>query len=542
MKDRLEKDCVIKTLKAMENILYEGTTDVDLFSRPFEIEMLKNEYLKKELCGIIVTSIMTGKLSELKLHKLGHVLLPKKSLSDYRKCALTEVYDEIVYLTLVLIIAGDIEKLRISKSKNRVFSYRFLPQENKAVFDSQYNYTAFRKEITRKSVMSKNKVMVECDISNFYDRLNIHRVESILRSSDKIDEDIIGLINEILLFWANRDSYGLPVGSNASRILAEAALIEVDNFLLSKKIDFCRFVDDYRIFAKDAYTAHSHLAILVHCLNREGIFLNTQKTRIKDISDRFLIKRDDNINSTKEQENINGIDDDRENFQGEKGKIIRGYSGLIPTKFKELSEKQKEKLCENDLNELLNKAEDSLIIEPEEITKLIRTMVAQEKYNELEKMPSILKKFPQFIPYFVDVLLKKGENISKKGKENIQKEYEEWFDEDTPEYIQVYLVRIFASEIFNNKDVLLNLFRKLKRNSGDYIGRALLEALNGKLTRGELLEIREYFYRADNWERRQIVKLIDEGFSDGEKRPFYKDISIYTDDIWIKYMLKNNNK
>ena len=105
----------------MENILYEGTTDVDLFSRPFEIEMLKNEYLKKELCGIIVTSIMTGKLSELKLHKLGHVLLPKKSLSDYRKCALTEVYDEIVYLTLVLIIAGDIEKLRISKSKNRVF-------------------------------------------------------------------------------------------------------------------------------------------------------------------------------------------------------------------------------------------------------------------------------------------------------------------------------------------------------------------------------------------------------------------------------------
>ena len=48
MKDRLEKDCVIKTLKAMENILSEGTTDVDLFSRPFEIEMLKNEYLKKE--------------------------------------------------------------------------------------------------------------------------------------------------------------------------------------------------------------------------------------------------------------------------------------------------------------------------------------------------------------------------------------------------------------------------------------------------------------------------------------------------------------
>ena len=120
----------------------------------------------------------------------------------------------------------------------------------------------------------------------------------------------------------------------------------------------------------------------------------------------------------------------------------------------------------------------------------------------------------------------------------LQKKFEKWFDEDTPEYIQVYLVRLFASKAFDNKEILLNLFRGLKRNSGDYIGRALLEALTGKLSRGELLEIREYFYRADNWERRQIIKLIDEGFSEGEKRPFYKDIIIYTDDLWLKSMLK----
>ena len=76
--------------------------------------------------------------------------------------------------------------------------------------------------------------MVECDFSNFYDRLNIHRVESILLSSDSIDKDIVHLINQVLLFWANQDSYGLPVGSNASRILAEASLVEVDNYLISK--------------------------------------------------------------------------------------------------------------------------------------------------------------------------------------------------------------------------------------------------------------------------------------------------------------------
>ena len=31
---------------AIKNILYEGTTDVDLFSRAFEIDMLKNKILE----------------------------------------------------------------------------------------------------------------------------------------------------------------------------------------------------------------------------------------------------------------------------------------------------------------------------------------------------------------------------------------------------------------------------------------------------------------------------------------------------------------
>ena len=534
-----------KTIKkychmAIDNIICEGTTDVDLFNYPFELNMLKDNIFQTQICTIVEQAILTGKLSELKLHKLGHVLIPKKSLSDYRKCSLTEIYDEIVYLTLVLIVAGEIEKLRIKKENNRVFSYRYLPDNKGRLFDMNYNYTSFREEVIKKSSHKDNKIMIECDVSNFYDRLNIHRVESILLSSKKIDTDIINLINQVLLFWANRDSYGLPVGSNASRILAEAALVEVDNYLISKHINFCRFVDDYRIFANDAYTAHSHLAILVHCLSREGIYLNTQKTKIKDISEKKEILEDKNEEEKKKLEkNQKEIENSNStNEQLQKGKIIRGYSGLIPTKFRELSEKQMNKLCENNLDEMIDKAENNLLIEPLEVTELIKTIIAQEKFDMLSRMPLILKKFPQFIPYFVDVMLKKGEKVTKFNRKKIQEDFITWFDNvDTPEYIQVYLVRLYASEIFNNKIILLDLFRKLRRNSGDYIGRALLEALEGKLSRGELLEIREYFYRADNWERRQIVKLIDQEFSEGEKRPFYRDISIYSEDIWLKNMI-----
>ncbi len=525
--------------RGIDVVLREGTTDVELFNKPFEIDFLKNVDVRTKLITKVSSSITAAvtekKFDKLRVHKLGYVLVPKKSLSDFRKCAWIDIYDEIVYLTLVLSMAHSIEKSRIQKSKNRVFSYRYVTS-GATLFDPDYNYTRFIKEVERKS--RKNKILVECDISNYYDRVNLHRIESVLRSIPEIDIDLITLLNDLLLFWADRDSYGIPVGSNASRILAEAALTEVDNYLISKNIDFCRFVDDYRIFAKDAFEAHSNLAILNRRLSQEGLFLNNQKTNIRDISIKRTLKKESGEINVKqeiiEKESLeNGkvsehVDDDLD-----KPKIIRGYSGLIPTKFRKLSLSEKENLKKNDLNSLLNSAKKTLLIQPKELTVLVRTIVAQERYQLLVELPSILRKFPQFIPYFVDVLLKYANYMEKNDLISIQEDFKEWMNnDDTPEYIQVYLIRLYASKPFQNKSVLLNTFRNLRRNSGDYVGRALLEALEGLLTRGELLEIREYYYRADNWERRQILKLVDQGLSEGEKRPFFKDVRIHEDELF----------
>lgn len=531
--------------RAMENILYEGTTDVELFNRAFEIDFLKRKDVRDELCEIVCSAIQENNFSRLKVHKLGHVLVPKKSLSDYRKCALTDIYDEIVYLTLVISIANEVERMRINKREQRVFSYRFGKYKGK-LFDSNYHYTAFRERVKEKSGYAKNKVIVECDISNFYDRLNIHRIESILRSNLKIDDDIISLINELLLYWANRDSYGLPVGSNASRILAEAALIEVDNYLKSKNIDFCRFVDDYRIFAQDAFEAHSNLALLTLKLSKEGMFLNVQKTKVKDISDYNTINKltpgsiIDNNSATDDSNDRDDHEDENEDENPNLPKIIRGYSGLIPSKFRKLSHAEAEKLKSNDLDVLINEATKSMLIHEKKVTTIIRTIIAKKEYHYLADIPYILKKFPQFIPYFVDAVIKCDE-IDRENLVKIQNNFKEWMtDEDVPEYIQVYLVRLYSTSIFENKQVLLDSFRGLKRNAGDYIGRALLEALDGKLSRGELLEIRDYYYRADQWEERQILKMLSRGLSKGEKRAFFKDIKIHEDDYFINKIIKDN--
>ena len=223
---------------------------------------------------------------------------------------------------MVISIADEIEKMRINKSKGRVFSYRFGSFKGR-LFDSKFHYTAFKQKTLEKSQYT--------------------------------------------------------VGSNASRILAEVALIEVDNYLISKGIDFCRFVDDYRISAKNAFEAHSNLALLTLKLSKEGMFLNTQKTKVKDISVYNKSNLGSDMNNAQNNVTFDEVDDEQPNFP----KIIRGYSGLIPSKFRKLSNIEIEKLKENDLDKLINDANNSMLIEEKTITAIIRTIIAKEEYRRL---------------------------------------------------------------------------------------------------------------------------------------------------------------
>src|SRR5690606_26580208 len=109
-----------------------------------------------------------------------------------------------------------------------------------------------------------------------------------------------------------------------------------------------------------------------------------------------------------------------------------------------------------------------------------------------------------------------------------------WLDrKETSEFILVYLVRFFGNENFRDKEVLMTFFRNLRRNEGHYIGRVVLEELEDIVTRGEVLEIRDYYVRADQWEKRQIAKLVSKHFSEGEQRPFFKNVLSNDNDIFL---------
>ena len=175
---------------AIENVLKEGVTDVEVFTRPFELDLLKIPDVAKEVKASIKSALNTTAIRDMGFKPISHILAPKKEFFDFRKCAIIQLLDELKFLSLVLQVAHDIETGRVNKSKNTVFSYRFKP-DGGYLFDSKYGFTAFRQHISKKSKQKNINVVVSCDISNFYDRINIHRLECILASSNRIDKKIV---------------------------------------------------------------------------------------------------------------------------------------------------------------------------------------------------------------------------------------------------------------------------------------------------------------------------------------------------------------
>ncbi len=501
---------------AVQNAFKEGLTDI--FPRPFEIDLLKNERFATEIQKIVESRLKSGALTGLKVHPIQHVLYPKKDPFDFRRAALMQPMDTITYLALVLTIADELEQHRPQAAKNRVFSYRFKPKDG-FLFNPKYTFTAFDQHVSAQTKKPQIKVLVKCDISSFYDRLNLHRLESTLLGLP-LEKGKIKLINELLLFWANRDSYSLPIGGNASRILAEAALISVDDYLLSHNINFCRFVDDYRFFAPDIKSAHVWLTLFVERLFLEGLSINPAKTSLEDVVSR---------RAPHPAVPVPALPTGKKHDSAP-ARLIVGYTGTIPTKFRELSEKESTELKCEDLSKVLDKLKEQVVVGPDDIRRFLRILVAQSAYSTLASLPEVLDRFPQFTPLAVDLLIKKSADVPLGIREKMVSYFIEkaGVAERTPEYILIAVVRLLGSSGYARKDVLLNLFRNLKRNAGSYIGRCIIDATESLATRNDALEIRQYFNRADAWERRAIIRLVEKVLPEDERNPWLRNVKIHS--------------
>ncbi|MHB1219764.1 MAG: RNA-directed DNA polymerase [Alphaproteobacteria bacterium] len=185
----------------------------------------------------------------------------------------------LYFLALVISLAENIEAARLPIESKRVFSYRYKwNDETASLFNPDYHWRSFME--CSLSYAKEYKYVVVCDISEFYLRLNHHRLENALLHIS-VGGDIPERIIKFLGNFSNKNSYGLPVGGPAARLLSELVLNQIDRLLQTEGVHFCRFADDFHIFCNSTEEAYACLISLSEKLIRnQGLQLQKSKTRL----------------------------------------------------------------------------------------------------------------------------------------------------------------------------------------------------------------------------------------------------------------------
>ena len=195
-----------------------------------------------------------------------------------------------------MILISIIEKTEYALSKQcfsyRIASHRYSDNNQFEPYIHLWNLYAKWQEETSQN--HDFKVLVKTDISSFYDTVSHeHLVYLITQELDiKQDCDFIRLLRRILNFRVISYSFidnslfesdflqGLVIGNNIDGYLANIYLKDMDEALEKVNVEFGRYVDDIKIFAKTEQEASRYTQIIQEFLLKKGLNLNVAKTKI----------------------------------------------------------------------------------------------------------------------------------------------------------------------------------------------------------------------------------------------------------------------
>jgi|SRR5579872_173270 len=291
---------------AIANVIKHG--DTDIFPFPIENHIF---FDKQTECVTLLHEIHRDFDGNLSRHPPAHdAALSPVNYTGFRWATQMDPLWNLYFLALVLSIAEEIEVARLPTNSRRVFSYRYRWNEETAdVFDDQFGWRDFMECSLEHAKQSK--FVVVCDISEFYPRLGHHRLENALLQLGA-PGDTHARIMSFLGDFSNANSFGLPVGGPAARILSELVLNQIDRLLEMEGIAFCRFADDFHIFCESSEEAYARLIFLSEKLLRtQGLQLQKSKTRIMSGAEfsatNPLNPTDGDGNATQAQERAKGL-------------------------------------------------------------------------------------------------------------------------------------------------------------------------------------------------------------------------------------------
>src|SRR6185437_3755773 len=357
-----------------------------------------------------------------------------------------------------------------------------------------YGWRSFQAQSIEQA--KKHPWVLVCDVADFYSRIYHHRLENALVQLG-VGGGIHQRIMTLLQKFSNNASYGLPVGGPAARILSELVLNRTDRLLASDGLHFCRFADDYHIFAEteeDAYRALVYISEKL--LVNEGLSLQKMKTRIMS-SREFL--------ASSELE-----DEDAE--QANSVALLRMSSQFDPysPNAKDDYELLRKEIDRFDINGLLTKELRKSRIHGPTTRKIIQAIRFLPPSQKRDAVLSMLRSLESLAPVFGAVMLAIKDafgDLDDKTKEEVGSVLGSLIKSNSHlakiDLNVAYALRVIA---LRRSDELEAVLAQLYRSSAsEVIRRDILLIMTKWLASYWVSDRKSYFHSMGAWEKRAFI-------------------------------------
>ncbi|MDD5541023.1 MAG: RNA-directed DNA polymerase [Candidatus Marinimicrobia bacterium] len=209
------------------------------------------------------------------------VNVPKKGF-HLRPGSILTPADATIYHALLLKELSKIQKELLWSAVRERCSYILTEDQTTTnLFVNEYKGWSRFRETSLSYIDKGYEWVVFADISGYFENISIQRLISDLRAFG-LTEEILKYLSKCLNRWAEPRSRGIPQGNRCSFILGEVYLNSIDKRLKNNKLEYCRYVDDIRIFCKSKGEAISALHGLTILLREKELNLQTTKSYIKN--------------------------------------------------------------------------------------------------------------------------------------------------------------------------------------------------------------------------------------------------------------------
>ncbi len=348
----------------------------------------------------------------------------------------------------------------------------------------------------------------KADIVDFFPRIYLHRLENALVAATGRELDVRALFR-FLEAWSDGTSYGIPIGPKICNILAECLLSEVDEYLVSRNLEFIRYIDDFVFFGNSPTECLRALYLLAERLEQtQGLSLNMAKTKVfgtHEAAEQLADAGDINVTMRK---NI----------------IERVFGGdpYAEINFDDLNDEQKALLESINPKELLERALSADLVDLPMVGFVLNMLAGLRRpqhvdlvLDNLHRLLPVSHAVARFLAVFEGVDAANRVEIGARILNYIRE------SEFVPDYQVIWLLQPFASNSCWNGLADLRIIAREHKNR--YVRRQAILALGLLGHRSALLDLKSSVNDAKDWEYRAIV-LACKGLPKDEREAFWSKL------------------